>query len=670
MWISCGAGVVAQQLWEEPSTQDASETMYTELLSKWRAKEAEEAKLQRQASPTGQRRKAKAGWCLPSGHGLDPKHDTLLRVRQKLNAAKRQRDYSWDQLFAYCDRDRSGTLDWKEFKHMVRKTLGVAHETVCDADLLVLFEQVDSGSSQGERNNLVDLSELLHYLARGQQDAAVLQARVQQRIQRVRRNIQLAFVKLDLTEADSRQLFERIDLDSSNRLSEYEFEVFVRERLMLSHWDIMPSDLHDFYKFLDRDGDGIDIFELLDYVRKINRIRDAVGARNLTVAEKGATRTRRRGLTYKDKLQQELEELARFASDDVIRQHWSREAWPLRGGVNDCDQAATECCRLQTRRCGSPTASSWVCGYASRLRSSDGQFFDEPVDKPSGATDEHLCILLDEESPTDLKGLPSQVNGGTGGNTATLCVAYSEPFLPRPRAVAFSAARPPCALAFPGWSARRRLAPVSRPSQAIPTPRSQPKSCRLHCVAESGSHSHSRLAIAGAPRNLGVATALMHFVNTLASPRIGLLATRAKPVERAPGPAHADAPDLGEVLGLAELSRLPSRTRRLWEEGVRKNKEQWEEKETEEVFGSTDGAAFVFSFPFPIFFAAGTAFVLTGYEDNGGGTKVPEWSFYQEVIVRTRLKLKRFFKRANRLADVEPALRRLRRALTEPGLAE
>ena len=85
--------------------------------------------------------------------------------RQKLNAAKRQRDYSWDQLFAYCDRDRSGTLvpslhwhfasrwhdlssscaqDWKEFKHMVRKTLGVAHETVCDADLLVLFEQAVS----------------------------------------------------------------------------------------------------------------------------------------------------------------------------------------------------------------------------------------------------------------------------------------------------------------------------------------------------------------------------------------------------------------------------------------------------------------------------------------------------------------------------------------------
>ncbi|CAE7302141.1 unnamed protein product [Symbiodinium pilosum] len=264
----------------------------------------------RQASPTGHGRRKKAEWVLPSGHGLDPRHETLLRVRQKLNAAKRQRDYSWDQLFAYCDRDKSGTLDWKEFKHMVRRTLGVAHETVCDADLHILFEQVDSSEAgqAGDKNDLVDLGELLHYLARGQLNAAVLAARAQQRIQRVRRNIQLAFVKLDLTEADTKQLFQRIDLDSSNRLSEYEFEVFVRERLMLSHWDIMPSDLHDFYHFLDRDGDGIDIFEFLDYVKKVNRLKDSVGARNMMIAESGEKAPRRRQLTYKDKLLQELED--------------------------------------------------------------------------------------------------------------------------------------------------------------------------------------------------------------------------------------------------------------------------------------------------------------------------------------------------------------------------
>ena len=40
--------------------------------------------------------------------------------------------------------------------------------------------------------------ELLHYLARGQLDASVLAARAEQRVERVRRNIQMAFVKLRL----------------------------------------------------------------------------------------------------------------------------------------------------------------------------------------------------------------------------------------------------------------------------------------------------------------------------------------------------------------------------------------------------------------------------------------------------------------------------------------
>ena len=42
---------------------------------------------------------------------------------------------------------------------------------------------------------------------------------------------------------------------------------------------------------------------------------------------------------------------------------------------------------------------------------------------------------------------------------ATLFVAHTEPFLPRPRAAAFFAAFPPCALAFPDRSARRCMAP-------------------------------------------------------------------------------------------------------------------------------------------------------------------------------------------------------------------
>ena len=40
----------------------------------------------------------KADWILPAGHGLDPDYEVLLRVRQRINAAKNLKDYSWQQL--------------------------------------------------------------------------------------------------------------------------------------------------------------------------------------------------------------------------------------------------------------------------------------------------------------------------------------------------------------------------------------------------------------------------------------------------------------------------------------------------------------------------------------------------------------------------------------------
>lgn len=128
--------------------------MYSSLLKKWRATEAEEAKLLRPADTLTRRLfrfravkyfgrsmrkksmissssatswlwnihwvvfccpylhfgfshvlcragRKKADWILPAGHGLDPDHEVLLRVRQRLNAAKRLKDYTWDQLLRW-----------------------------------------------------------------------------------------------------------------------------------------------------------------------------------------------------------------------------------------------------------------------------------------------------------------------------------------------------------------------------------------------------------------------------------------------------------------------------------------------------------------------------------------------------------------------------------------
>ena len=70
--------------------------MYSSVLKKWRAHESEEAKLLRPADSAAARKKA--AWILPAGHGLDPDHEVLLRVRQRLNAAKRLKDYTWPQF--------------------------------------------------------------------------------------------------------------------------------------------------------------------------------------------------------------------------------------------------------------------------------------------------------------------------------------------------------------------------------------------------------------------------------------------------------------------------------------------------------------------------------------------------------------------------------------------
>eukprot|EP00931_Biecheleriopsis_adriatica_P089279 TRINITY_DN63430_c0_g1_i1.p1 TRINITY_DN63430_c0_g1~~TRINITY_DN63430_c0_g1_i1.p1 ORF type:complete len:339 (-),score=59.98 TRINITY_DN63430_c0_g1_i1:47-1063(-) len=209
------------------------------------------------------------GWVVPSGNGLDEQHNVLLRVRQRLNAAKKKQGLVWEELFTICDEDKSGTLSWKEFLHMVRNILGVACQTVCDRDLKVLYDQVDNATSVGCSDGMVDLGELLQYLARGQQDPELQAARAQQRVARVRRNIVLAFQKLNTTDAAVREMFQRIDVDASNRLSQYEFEMFVREDLELSHWDVLASDLNEFYQHMDKNGDGVDCQEFLDFVREV-----------------------------------------------------------------------------------------------------------------------------------------------------------------------------------------------------------------------------------------------------------------------------------------------------------------------------------------------------------------------------------------------------------------
>jgi len=215
-------------------------------------------------------RPSSRGWIVAGGDGLDDKLHVLTRLHQRLKAAKMQKNLTWEQLFTICDVNASGALEWREFLFMVRGILEVPRQTLCNSDLRVLFDQVDTAGG-GDGNGRVDLGELLQYLARGEQDPELLALQANKRILLVRRAIRVALLKAkqDLN-SDARALFKKMDQDGSHCLSEFELEAFLRDDLHVSHWDVLKSDLKDFYNYLNKSGNGIDIDEFLSYINTVD----------------------------------------------------------------------------------------------------------------------------------------------------------------------------------------------------------------------------------------------------------------------------------------------------------------------------------------------------------------------------------------------------------------
>ena len=114
---------------------------------------------------------------------------------------------------------------------------------------------------------------------------------------------------------------------------------------------------------------------------------------------------------------------------------------------------------------------------------------------------------------------------------ATLCVAHTEPLLPRPRAAAFLAAIPPCALALPGRSACRCMAP-SHPKRPPHLAHRRGNADRV--ASQAPAPTPARTGRCGSTAEPGCGRSTDAFGDhALACPRTGLLARRAKLVERA-----------------------------------------------------------------------------------------------------------------------------------------
>lgn len=244
---------------------------------------------------------------------MESTEELLGRTRSRISALKARRGKSWQEVFAKCDKDQSGYLDYKEFSGAIRTTLEIPENVVRNYELVVLFDKLDNDRSGG-----VSIEELLNYLQQGFRTPAEIASRTQVRIQRVRKNLKMAFQTLASNEAAIRKLFSSQDLDDDNALSLYEFKGFVRTRLNLSFWDVCNTDLEDFFNYLDKDRSGsIQVDEFISFVRSNHLERPSV----FSFAAEGSSSPKdlaRRGTKMKTYKQHLLEDCHRSASLPIL----------------------------------------------------------------------------------------------------------------------------------------------------------------------------------------------------------------------------------------------------------------------------------------------------------------------------------------------------------------
>eukprot|EP00746_Dinoflagellata_sp_MGD_P166749 gnl/MRDRNA2_/MRDRNA2_96859_c0_seq1.p1 gnl/MRDRNA2_/MRDRNA2_96859_c0~~gnl/MRDRNA2_/MRDRNA2_96859_c0_seq1.p1 ORF type:complete len:300 (+),score=58.72 gnl/MRDRNA2_/MRDRNA2_96859_c0_seq1:138-1037(+) len=203
---------------------------------------------------------------------METDSQVLARVRRRLNAAKARSSLTIEQLFNACDKNKSGTLDLNELKYAIRVVLKVPPSTVCEYEIKMLFNLMDKDKTGHflDKGSGVDLAELFEYLAHGSKGHVDEAKHKAKRLQRVHKNIQMGFQQLrlrDKGEMAVRKLFSKLDMDGEGKLSPFEFNHFVRTGLKLSRWDVMNDDLANFYHHLDKNGDGVDVDELIFFIR-------------------------------------------------------------------------------------------------------------------------------------------------------------------------------------------------------------------------------------------------------------------------------------------------------------------------------------------------------------------------------------------------------------------
>lgn len=203
---------------------------------------------------------------------MEEKREILARTRNRIFLIKNRRGKSWQEVFAKCDKDQSGLLNYAELSNAVRDSLNIPECVIYNYELKILFEEIDADGS-GE----VSIEELLQYLTQGHKTPEQVAAKAQVRLQRVRKSLKTALQAVASNEMAMRKMFANLDKDGDSTISQNEFISFVRKKLALTSWDVSDTDIKDFFKHLDRDGGGVQVDEFIAFVRsnQLDRPNDA-----------------------------------------------------------------------------------------------------------------------------------------------------------------------------------------------------------------------------------------------------------------------------------------------------------------------------------------------------------------------------------------------------------
>lgn len=188
--------------------------------------------------------------------------EIVARARRLIINAKAQSNMTWDQIFV----NHSDELSFQELKKCLRRDLAISPKALSDFDTKVLFSELDA-----DKSGTVNIKEMLSYVAHGPKRIHDEEAMLLKRTARVRRNLNMACRKYAgvkaFTAESTAKIFKQLDLEGDGHLSKYEFVEFVREGLGLSMWDVPESELLQFYVIMDKDNDGLDPLELLDFIQ-------------------------------------------------------------------------------------------------------------------------------------------------------------------------------------------------------------------------------------------------------------------------------------------------------------------------------------------------------------------------------------------------------------------